>query len=239
MVTEVKAKVKPFREIVGNNRLVLNFHEGQTRAWNSKARFPTILAGTQSGKTCFLPHWLHREIQECGPGDYIVATSTFPLLDKKLLPEFRFVFESLFNLGTYAEKRNMFTFYRKADAAPHEPLTRVIFATANAPDSIESATAKAACLDEAGQDSFKRQSWEAILRRLSISEGRALLSSTIYNLGWLKQEVYDRWKAGDKNFDVIQFDSITNPLFPVEEYERAKKIVADMEIQDDVSRAVR
>ena len=41
------------------------------------------------------------------------------------------------------------------------------FGHANDPDSLESATAKAAWLDEAAQNKFKLDSWEAILRRLS------------------------------------------------------------------------
>ena len=47
----------------------------------------------------------------------------------------------------------------------------------------------------------------------------------MYQLGWLKTEVYDRWVGGDKSFDVIQFDSIENPMFPPEEYQRAKQIL--------------
>lgn len=36
-------------------------HAGQARAWNSRARFTAIVAGTQSGKTVFGPVWLLRE----------------------------------------------------------------------------------------------------------------------------------------------------------------------------------
>jgi hypothetical protein len=88
---------------------------------------------------------------------------------------------------------------------------------------LESATAKAAWLDEVGQDQFRLESWEAILRRLSLHQGRVLGGTTLYNLGWLKQQIYDPWKAGDSDIDVIQFESITNPVFPRAEYERAKR----------------
>ncbi len=40
---------------VVDDRLTLNLHEGQTRAWDSKARYVAVIAGTQSGKTSFWP----------------------------------------------------------------------------------------------------------------------------------------------------------------------------------------
>ena len=63
---------------------------------------------------------------------------------------------------------------------------------------------------------------EAVLRRLSISQGRILGTTTPYNLGWLKQQVYDVWRKGDKNYQVVQFASTMNPRFPRAEYDRAK-----------------
>ena len=53
--------------------------------------------------------------------------------------------------------------------------------------------------------------------------GRALLTTTVYNLGWLKTQIYDKWKAGDSDYEVISFDSIANPVFPPAEYERARR----------------
>jgi len=50
-----------------------------------------------------------------------------------------------------------------------------------------------------------------------------LFGTTIYNQGWFKSEVYDRWRAGDRDYEVIEFDSIQNPVFPREEYERARR----------------
>ena len=69
---------------------------------------------------------------------------------------------------------------------------------------------------------FKRSAWEAVRRRLSINEGRALLTTTLYGYGWLKTEFYDRALAGDPDIDLIQFDSIVNPAFPREEYEKRR-----------------
>jgi hypothetical protein len=107
---------------------------------------------------------------------------------------------------------------------------RILLRSARSDGGLESATAKAAWLDECGQDEFTIETWEAVLRRLSLSQGRVLGTTTPYNLGWLKSEVHDRWrrigtaneKPGDRDFCVIQFPSYWNPLFPRAEFERAK-----------------
>jgi hypothetical protein len=82
--------------------LHLALHPGQARAWESKARFVAIIAGTQSGKTSFLPWWLYGgRSQRCGPGDYIAATASFDLFKLKFLPEIRTVFEHTLRCGRY------------------------------------------------------------------------------------------------------------------------------------------
>ncbi len=216
-------------EVTPEGRLRLHFHRGQWRAWESTRRFVAILAGTQSGKTTYGPIWLYREIQRCGPGDYLVATPTFTLLELKALPEFRRLFQLHLNLGRYTgspvrkfafspegERR---TFGRSSPSTP----TNVYFGYAEDPESLESATVKAAWLDEAGQRKFKRGSWEAIQRRLAIARGRALITTTPYDLGWLKTAIWDRWRSGDPDIEVVRFDSTENPAFSREEFERARE----------------
>lgn len=213
---------------IDGDRLRLHFHKGQLRAWNSKRRFILLLAGTQGGKTSFGPHWLNREIQQQGPGDYVVVTPTFPLLSKKALPEFRRVFEDWMCYGDYKVGEKVFSFSDQGERRiyGYEPInvpsTQVFFGYAADPDSLESATAKAAWLDEAGQRKFKLAAWQAILRRLSLNMGRALITTTPYYLGWLKIHFWDK-RNTDPDIDVIRFESIMNPLFPQEEWERAKR----------------
>ncbi len=199
----------------GKRGLQYNFHPGQQEAWDSERRFVAVISGTQGGKTSLEPLWLHRQIIESGPGDYLAVTATFPLLKLKMLPEFMTFFVHTLGWGEW----------RGVDRCivSRDGQTRIIFGSATHPESLESATAKAAVLDEAGQDQFKLASWEAIQRRLSLNQGRVLIGTTPYNLGWLKQQVYDRWAAGDPDYQVIQFASIANPAFPQAEYERAQR----------------
>lgn len=214
-----------FYELDGRT-LRYRFHPGQWQAWQAKRRQVVVLAGTQGGKTTFGPPWLHREIQQCGPGDYLVVTPSFALLDKKALPEFRKLYESYFGLGRYiGSPSRRFEFSEIGqrrmwgDSGPTYKTT-VWFGYATDPDSLESATIKAAWLDEAGQPAFKAESYEAIMRRLAIHRGRVLLTTTPYYWGWLKARFWDN--PGD-DVDLIRFESIMNPAFPREEWERAQR----------------
>lgn len=209
-------------------------HSGQWRAWNSKKRFVIILAGTQSGKTAFGPVWMYKEIQAQGPGDYMVVTPTFPLLNLKALPEFQRYFDRTLDLGRFYTQSRKFEFSDDGskrtfgDRYDPEIPTNVIFGYAAEPESLESATAKAVWADECGQRRFSLGSFQALLRRLSLARGRFLGTTTPYNLGWLYQELYKPWKRARQlgsdhpDIDVISFDSTTNPVFPRAEFERAR-----------------
>ena len=209
-----------------DNRVVFRLHAGQLQAFDSTRRVVAVLSGTQGGKTSFGPVWLHREIQQAGPGDYMVVTPTYPLLKLKALPEFLRFFVDVLGLGEYKAADKQFIVSKRGEVSlfgdEQDNPTRVLFGYAAEPESLESAMAKAAWLDEAGQKRFKVDSWEAIRRRLSIHRGRVLITTTPYNLGWLKQRIYDVWKAGSDEIDVIRFESIANPLFSIEEWNSAR-----------------
>ncbi len=140
---------------IDGSRMRLHFHRGQQRAWQSRKRFIAVIAGSQGGKTSFGPHWLRREISEQGPGDYMVVTPTFPLLEIKALPEFRRLFEDQLQLGVYRASPP-----RRFEVSPAGELrlfgsrqeipTTIWFGYAADPNSLEAATAKGAWLDEAG-----------------------------------------------------------------------------------------
>lgn len=234
----VMLSTKKFKTISHEGLITINPHEGQIRVLQSIARFIMNLAGSQGGKTCLGPVWLHREVQQKGGGDYLATTSTYDMFKLKMLPELlsEFVEGSInganyrVDIGKYwpglrvielAEDLIPGKFWAKNEN--DRMWGRIILRSADAKAGLESATAKAAWLDELGQKEFTREAWEATLRRLSLSQGRILGTTSLYYWGWLKTELYDRWKAGDESIDVIQYDSLTNPAFPREEYERAER----------------
>lgn len=232
----------PLVAVRPDRRLRFNFHKGQWRAWNANERIIAVVAGTQGGKTTFGPIWLWREMQRCGPGTYLVAAPTDPLLQVKLIPAFKDLFVEKLGLGIFLETpRPKFVLTREGARRlwnrESDEETVVYFGYAAKPDSLESMTAKAAWLDEAGQAQFKVGSWEAVLRRLSLSEGRILITTTPYTVGhWLRRRVFDkthRLTDGTRRNEasvpwtesirVVQFKSIWNPAFPRSEWNRAKK----------------
>lgn len=207
----------------------LNLHAGQAAVWESVARFVLMLSGSQGGKTSFGPWWIWRELQRLGQGDYLAATSSFDLFKLKMLPEIRKTFEEILGVGRYWSSMRVMEisdpvtgrFWAKSGDDPM--WARIILRSAESPAGLESTSAKAAWLDEVGQDGWDVTVWEAILRRLALAEGRVLGTTTVYNSGWIKTEWYDRWAAGDDLYDVIQFDSTANPVFPRAEFKRAKR----------------
>lgn len=200
----------------GEAGLRLRLHPGQQKAWRSKRRFILVLAGTQGGKTSFGPFWLAREIQSCGPGDYLAVTASYDLLQLKMLPALREHFCADLGWKYQAGDRVL--------ASP-EGDTRIIMRSAEAEGGLESATARAAWLDECGQPRFAVTAWEAVLRRLSIHQGRALLTTTPYEWNWLKTQ-HDRAVA-DPAWEIVRFRSVDNPAFPAEEYQRARRTMPD------------
>jgi hypothetical protein len=223
---------------IEDGKLRLAFHPGQTRAWQSQARFILVLAGTRSGKSSFSPWWLHREVKAKGAGDYLLCAPSYKLLDKAAVPYLNGAMGTILRLGKLVGgAQGRFEVSKAGEwalwGAQQERPTRILFGHADEPESLEAAQYKAAVCDEAGQKRFKQESWEAIQRRLAIDRGRCLFPTTPYSLNWLKTEVHDRAKrtlagnsanpTADDGYDLVSFASIMNPAFPLEEYERARR----------------
>ncbi len=174
-----------------------------------------------------------REMAMRGPGDYLAAGPTFPLLEMKCIPEYQLLFEKRLGWGKMYRSYPPVLVLNEAGrmglfGSLEETETRIIFGAGIKPESLESATVKAAHLDEVGQKRFLRASHEAVQGRLSIHRGRILYTTTPYQLGWLKTEVYDRAKVDarkpvkERMYETVQFSSIMNPAFSKAEFEEMK-----------------
>jgi hypothetical protein len=238
-----------FREFI-NGDIVYRWHPGQQRTLTlltqylttGQPRFSAMLAGTQGGKTCLGARWLHlvmagyrdeisgRLLQGLGPGDYLAVEATYDLFKLKMLPEMLWYFCETLKIGRYWSENRIIEIAEefkpgqfKAGISADPMWARIILRSAEAEAGLESATARAAWLDEAGMPEFSRRAWEAVQRRLSLNQGPVLFTTTLYDWGWFKEEVFDRWAAKDPDYAVVQFDSIMNPAFPRAEYERAER----------------
>jgi hypothetical protein len=213
-------------------------------------------AGSQGGKTSWGPHWLKREIDNRKGGDFLAVTASYDLFRLKMLPAMLAVFEQIYGIGRYWVGDKLieildpttgeFWAKRSSDAM----WGRVILRSADALGGLESSTARAAWLDECGQDKFTLSAYKAIRRRLAIERGKMLLTTTLYNLGWLTNNILDPilrsgetrvTNIGDSEVDytvsdkmdsaAIQFDSIINPRFPHDEFEEQRKLLSQDEFE--------
>lgn len=214
-VSAAGALHEPVTEIVDCEKPPGWFHEAQECAWESDASIIAVVAGWQSGKTVILPHWLLREIQRCGPGDYGAFSTTYRLLERKFRPELAKVFKPYAEYKT-AQQSFVFTAHGSrllwGDAWNGEP-TIVQTGYAENPDSLESATLKAVAWDEPGQRIVPEQSFKTVQSRLMVNRGRMILASRPYEFNWFEKLVREHW------FDahVINFPSWLNPVNPDED----------------------
>jgi len=210
-------------------RVTVNLHEGQMRAWDSPARFVFMIAGKQSGKTIFGPLWLLRTIQQLGAGDYLAISATYDLFKLKLLPALKQFFVHDLEIARYwsgdriLELRDPDTDkFGAAFGHEHEKMwARIILRSADSEEGLQSSSALAAWLDEPGL--YTSGVWKDVRGRLSLAQGPALGTTTPYDLGWLKLQIYDPWRLGDSEIDVIQFSSLLSPFFPQGEYESLRR----------------
>ncbi len=248
----------PARHVIGPDEATPQpFHLGQQWAFDSERRVTAMLAGTQSGKTSWGPWWLKEEIEKRGQGDYLAVTATYDLFKLKMLPALQRVFVDILNIGRYwsndrvIELRNPETGEFEAARSTDSMWGRIILRSADSSGGLESATVKAAWLDEAGQDRFTLAAWNGVKRRTALHLGRIMITTTLYNLGWVKSELIDRATDGgsvtlevlengaelertdnaEADICLIQFDSITNPSYPMEAYEDARATMPEDEFE--------
>lgn len=204
--------------------LDIYLHEGQRRVWDSTRRFVFMIAGKQSGKTIYGPLWLFQQIMKRGAGDYLAVSATYDLFKLKMLPAIKEFFVKTLGIGRWwagdriLEIKNPYTGKFDAERQDDPMWARIILRSADSEEGLQSATAKAAWLDEPGL--YKPTVWKDVLGRLSLHRGEVLGTTTPYDLGWLKQIIYDPFIKGlDTDIDVIQFSSKLSPFFSDEEYE--------------------
>jgi len=266
---EERKETWPKQHVLGPDETTpLPFHIGQKWGWEAKRRIVALIAGAQSGKTRWGPHWVEREVygttddkgnvtwEGRGTGDYLAVTATYDLFKLNMQPSLLRVFCNLHEVGHYRGgdrlielRKDWLGHFTKKSANPM--WARIILRSAEAEGGLESSTAKAAWLDEAGHDRFGIKAWDAVNRRLSVAEGRILITTTLYNLGWVKSEIIDRAEDGGvytehidpngamctmidnekEDICVIQFDSHLNPSFPKKEFDRRKAQMADDDFQ--------
>lgn len=199
----------------------LTLHKQQDKVLDSTARFIGCVSGIRGGKTTIGAIWLLQQIQtdhQTGRyGDYLICAPTNKILEQSTLPKFKEYFPK--DWGVWKEQKSYFELQWKRPGSD-EPC-RIYVRSLDEPDSIEGMECRAAWIDEVGK--VKHQGWINVQGRLSVTQGRAILTTTPYAVNWFYKEVWKRAHDGDKDYEVITWSSVDNPVFPREEYERAKR----------------
>lgn len=223
-------RLKPFREVLEDGTLRVNAHPGQIKALNCKAQFPVVSAGSQGGKTVTGPIWTHREMLQVGLGDGLAVTANYDLFKLKMLPELLDYYEGTLGIGRYWSEDRIIELASElkpgnflAKRASDPMAGRIILRSADAKSGLEAATAKWCWLDEGGQGDVTKEAYEAIKRRVALNRGRIYHTSTLYVDNWYVHDVYQKAEKGQDGYELICFDSIENPAFPLESYEQARR----------------
>jgi Phage terminase large subunit len=199
--------------------IAVPLHAGQVDAWMSPARHVFVIAGTGGGKTILAPRWMYREVARFAAEDpqtqnYLVFAPSYKVLKRATLPAYLRFFQTL-GLGRF--KRGDLVYEVRNGA-------NVYFGSCDNPESLEGLHVRAAHGDEIGQDSVSLAVWETVRRRLGFYEGRFLGTTTPYNMGWLKRNVVDPYRAGNApDTDIVSFSSIANPAYPEDEFRRRRR----------------
>jgi hypothetical protein len=232
-----RGKCKPFYQRI-DNELHINMHPGQIAVYDihdtdERCRVLLAAAGWQGGKTLIGPPWLQRRIEQrlqqgyvgtiSDPLDFIAASGNYDLMRLKMLPALQGLFCSWTGWGRYSASDRIIY-------GPEDKI-RIIMRSADATVGLESFTALDGWADEWGLDEVPLRAYESMMRGLSIAEGHLLLTTTLWNLGWLKIMVYDKAIGGDPMYRVVSFPSLANPAFPLSEWQRVKESFPDWKFQ--------
>jgi phage terminase large subunit len=199
----------------------IQIHPGQAKVFNSRKKVVLAAAGFQSGKTTIVElagvyraeeevrSWVQAGRDPMSKPRYAILVRREKDFKSVILPKFKELFPA--NKFVYSKSDMMLTL------KPHGIEFRGY--SVHNPDNIEGITVNGILMDEARL--FDPIVWSKVLTRLAVRDGWALLATTP-STGWLKDRIYDVWRSGDPDYEVVQWRSIDNPGFSVKEYERLK-----------------
>lgn len=179
---------------------------------NFRAQVLAGIAGTGGGKTILGYWWLHSRMEAYPGNTWGMAEPTYPLLSKVILtssdPDRPTLIDYLHSVGHHPD-------YHAVDRIIGTDFGQIYLGSADNPDSMQGAALRGYWLDEAGL--MKLLAYQTALQRCSMLSGQVLITTTPYNLGWLKTEVND--KADNDKILVRRWRSIDRPGFPRQSYE--------------------
>ena len=218
-VETVEPKQYKWGEITPEGKKIYPLHDAQKEVLGSGARFTAAVAGTGGGKTVLGPLWLAKRIKKLVSSGMtkgligMVIAPTYKVLSRATIPTLIETFRGTKLEGKYLETKGIYQLPRG--------MGLIYLLSADNPDGLEGGQLNiGAWLDEAGQMTHK--AWFAICRRTGVNQAPIFITTTPYTQNWLKYDVVKRYTEGDPNYFVKMWASISNPAYPLDEYNRAK-----------------
>ena len=193
----------------------IRLHPKQSNAFYSDKKVTLCCSGIQGGKSTVGAIWFITQAAKYrGSGhNLIIGAPTYKILNQSTLPTFM-KFASTY--GTYNKVDQEFNFFSGPKA---------YFRTSTEPYSVEGITdVRAIWLDEAGMTKYLF--WVNLEGRAARTNAPLFLTTTPYGLNWPYQNLIKPFREGRReDVGYHEWLSIDNPSFPVEEYERQKRIL--------------
>lgn len=187
----------------------------------AQTKITALIGGTGCGKTFILAVYLLTKILELSQKkkeviEIIVMAPTHKMLLRNPL---KYITNTFNEMGV-AYKLN------KSEMTIVMDNALLYLISAEAYESIQGIHADAIVMDEAGL--MAKPVLDTALQRIAFKNGQLALLTTPYSSNhWLKTEIYDAWLEGDNNIFVTNPKSRNNPFYPLEEIERAKKMLPE------------
>lgn len=193
-------------------KIELNLLPYQMEMLKSESKYLGFIGGTGTGKTFMVPTWLISKMSNYPNNEWIISAPTTMMMKRTIIK---------YTLGDFDKWRIPYE-YNKTDMIVEMGLGTIYFISADTPDRMQGIHPKGIVGDEAGL--YDNLWWQTALQRISFKSGQILLTTTPYNPNhWLKLDFWDKWKAGDKDFTIVNPISLDNPFYPKDEYYRAKR----------------
>ncbi|HEY6020118.1 MAG TPA: terminase family protein [Candidatus Paceibacterota bacterium] len=191
----------------------------QLEAHESKARFKAIFAGSRYGKSKWGAAEVLEDIMKPNTRGWIVGPKY-----EQPSKEFRYIYDNMVVKLGYRPKRELNVQY--STPGPQVLIfpwgSEVHTKSAENPESLLGEEVDWMILSEASR--LPEKVFDAYLRaRLGSRKGRVIIPTTPYGYNWIYKRFYLPAVEGDPDYFAKIVSVKENPLFSLEEYEKAKK----------------
>ena len=175
----------------------------------SKSRFIAAMGGKRGGKTTGGCWWMVNEVQNSpNQTQHLIAAPTYDQLNASVLNKF------------FMEFPQLRQYYKKQNKVIELPGEKSIFCRSlDQPQHVEGLNLTRIWVDEA--DGLNKPTWDIVQSRTGTTLGRILLTSSVYPSSWM----YEEQRVNPDLWEVLTWESIDNPAFPKEEWDRLRRVL--------------